>query len=205
MRILIADDEPTSLRLVQRQLESWGYGVELATDGLAAWETLQRPQAPPLAILDWMMPGLDGPATCRRLRARTEGPLTYVIMLTALGRAENVVAALEAGADDYLTKPFVPAELRARVQVGERILALNATLRERVAELEAALAQVTVLQGLLPLCAYCRRVRTDEDYWQRIEDYLGQSSDVRFTHGICPECYQQHIGPQLRLLQQTNP
>ena len=101
----------------------------------------------------------------------------------------DLVTGLNAGADDYVTKPFDPEELRARVQVGVRILTLQKNLAERVEELQAALSNVKQLRGLLPICSYCKRIRGDDQYWQQLEGYIAEHSDAQFSHGICPTCY----------------
>ncbi len=130
MRILVADDDPVSCRLLVRLLHNWGYEVIAAHSGTEAWEVLQAGRAPRVALLDWMMPGLDGLEICRRVRAQTSKPYVYIILLTANDRVGNVVEGLESGADDYLTKPFHPQELRARLRVGLRMLDLESGLVE---------------------------------------------------------------------------
>jgi putative two-component system response regulator len=125
MRILIADDNHFYRRALEVMLRDWGYDVLAVPDGLTAWDVLQSDQAPKLAILDWMMPGLDGPEVCRRLRAVTRHEPTYVIVLTAKDGKENAITALESGADDYVQKPFDGDELRARLRVGRRIVGLQ--------------------------------------------------------------------------------
>jgi two-component system cell cycle response regulator len=125
MRILIAEDEPVSRLLLERFLQQWGYEVVSASDGDEAWWILQREDAPRLAILDWMMPGMDGPQICREVRRRVGQPYTYLILLTAKAQKEDLVEGLEAGADDYLTKPFDANELRVRLRAGRRILDLQ--------------------------------------------------------------------------------
>jgi diguanylate cyclase (GGDEF)-like protein len=125
MRILIAEDEPISRHLLQKFLVQWGYETVVANDGDEAWWTLQRDDSPNLAILDWMMPGMDGLQLCREVRKRTGHPYVYILLLTAKSQKEDVVEGLEAGADDYLTKPFDPDELRVRLRAGRRILDLQ--------------------------------------------------------------------------------
>jgi diguanylate cyclase (GGDEF)-like protein len=129
-KILIAEDDPASRRLLEARLPKWGYEVVAAADGAKAWELLQADEGPRLAILDWMMPGLDGAELCRRLRARPKEPYVYVILLTVLDREEDVVRGMEAGADDFVSKPFHPNELRARLRAGERIIDLQTRLAE---------------------------------------------------------------------------
>jgi two-component system, cell cycle response regulator len=128
MRILIADDEPVSRRVLQGLLVKWGYEVVVVADGYASWEYLKEVDAPRMALLDWMMPGLNGVDVCRKLRATRPQPYTYMLLLTAKDAKESVVEGLESGADDYLTKPFHPQELKARLRVGLRLLELEDTL-----------------------------------------------------------------------------
>jgi CheY-like chemotaxis protein len=163
--------------------------VTVVANGAEAWEHLRAATGPSLAILDWMMPELDGPEVCRRVRAELPLAHMYLMLLTARESRGDLVAGLNAGADDYVTKPFDAEELRARVQVGVRILTLQQTLAERVAELQAALSSVKQLRGLLPICSYCKRIRGDDQYWQQLEGYVSEHSDAQFSHGICPTCY----------------
>jgi diguanylate cyclase (GGDEF)-like protein len=130
MKILIAEDDPAARRLLETRLPKWGYEVVVASDGNRAWEVLQAEDGPRIAILDWMMPGLDGAELCRRVRARGSEPYVYVILLTVLDREEDVVRGMEAGADDFVSKPFHPNELRARLRAGERIVDLQTRLAE---------------------------------------------------------------------------
>jgi len=130
MKILIADDESVSRRLIERTLQRYGYEVIAVEDGAAAACELAKPDAPRLALIDWMMPELDGPEVCRQVRARQSSPYVYMLLLTSKELSEDIVAGLEAGADDYLTKPCEPAELQARLRTGERILKLEDNLVE---------------------------------------------------------------------------
>ena len=141
MRILIAEDDPVSSRVLETTLARWGHEVILARDGQEAWRVLRGTAAPPLAILDWMMPGVDGVEICRRLQGERYVNRIYTILLTAKGDKKEVVEGLDSGADDYLTKPFAPEELRARIRVGGRIIELQSTLVERVRELEEAVEE----------------------------------------------------------------
>src|SRR2546425_279972 len=158
MKILIAEDDPVSRCFLEVTLVKWGYEVIATCDGNQAWEAFQC-EAPAIAILDWMMPGIDGIEVCRRVRA-FESPMlpTYLIMLTAKSETLDIVAGLCAGADDYITKPFNRQELHARIKVGLRIGELQRTLADRVIELEGALSRVKQLQGMLPICSYCKKV-----------------------------------------------
>jgi phosphoserine phosphatase RsbU/P len=196
-RILVADDDSVSLRVLQKMLEKWGHEVIVARDGTEAWQVLTAPEAPQVAVLDWMMPGMAGATICQRIRAMVLDPSPYLILLTARNDSVDIVAGLEAGANDYVTKPFHHAELRARIQVGVRVAELQNRLAERVRELESALKQVKQLRGLLPICMYCKKIRRDENYWQQVETYITDYTDAEFSHGICPECYERLLKSQL--------
>jgi CheY-like chemotaxis protein len=201
--VLIAEDEHASRRLLEVTLRRWGHEVVVTVDGDQAWAALQRPEAPSVAILDWMMPGLDGVEICRRLRAQGSATPPYLILLTANTGRSDVVAGLEAGADDYMGKPFDHDELRARLIVAMRVVALRRKLAERVLELEVAMSRVKQLHGLLPICSYCKKIRDDQNYWQRVEEYVSAHSDAKFSHGICPGCYDTVLAPQLRAMREA--
>lgn len=128
MRVLIAEDNSMTRLTLRSQLRKWGYEVVEAADGDAAWRALSQPDSPRLAVLDWMMPGVDGVELCRRVRARGEEPYTYILLLTGKEGSTNVVTGLDAGADDYVTKPFDFNELRVRVRAGQRICELQAEI-----------------------------------------------------------------------------
>jgi len=197
VRILIADDDRASRRLLEVSLLKDGHDVIMAEDGEQAWRALQKDTAVGLAILDWNMPGLTGPEICRRARQVDADQPPYLILLTSRDAHEDIVSGLQAGANDYVTKPFDFDELRARVQVGERVVQLQKILANRVKELEVALANVKILQGLLPICLYCKKIRADENYWQQLENYVVEHTGAKFTHGICPECYKNVVRPEL--------
>jgi len=191
VNILIAEDDNVSRRILEAMLRKWGYELVVTCDGNQAWEALQRPGAPQLVILDWNMPGIDGIEICRRIRAQSDGALVYIILLTARSNKEETVVGLDAGANDYITKPFDRDELKARVRVGERVVELQHALSQRVEELQAASEHIETLQGILPVCANCHRIRTDEDSWQKIEAYLEQHANIQVSHGVCPECMEK--------------
>jgi DNA-binding response OmpR family regulator len=197
MKMLIAEDDLVSRRVLRAALSEWGYEVVEAADGVAALRLLQGPDAPRLAVLDWMMPGLDGVEVCRQIRAQPTAEPPYLILLTGRGDKDDIVAGLTSGANDYIAKPYDRKELHARVGVGRQVVELQASLAARVRELEEALAQVKHLQGLLPICSYCKKVRDDQNYWQQVEDYIADHSEARFSHGICPECWEKEVKPQL--------
>ena len=185
MKILVADDESVSRLRVRRFLLKLGHEVVEACDGKQAWEQFQRQQIP-LLIVDWMMPNVDGLELCRMVRMEHRMRYTYIIMLTALGGKGSFLEGIRAGADDFITKPFDTEELQARLGVAERILNLQ--------------AEVNQLQGLLPICTYCKRINDDENGWVQIESYVAKRTEASFTHGICADCYTAHVRPQLTAL-----
>jgi len=139
VRILIAEDDPTSRELLKLNLEAWGYQVSLCDDGGQAWAAMSQSDAPELAILDWMMPELSGVDVCRKVRQLVHGRSIYIVLLTAKNQREDLLEGLEAGADDYVTKPFDRQELKARLRVGARVVELQSKLME--AEQTRVLAQ----------------------------------------------------------------
>ncbi len=201
MKILVAEDQVVSRHILTGNLRKWGYEVTAVEDGTRAWEVLQDEDAPPLALLDWSMPGMDGIEICQQIRKRPQTRPTYVILLTARRGQEDKIHGLQSGADDYITKPFNHEELRARVEVGFRVLELQRALAQRIRELEDALSRVKTLQGLLPICSYCKKIRNDRNYWQQVEGYISDHSEAQFSHGICPECYARFVQPELDRLQ----
>lgn len=187
-RILIAEDHHVSRHLLERNLMNWGFDVVTAEDGETALRILESEDAPPLAIIDWMMPKLDGIEVCTRVRQRTDRPYIYLVLLTARSQKDEIAAGLDAGADDYVIKPFDPDELRARLKVGQRVVTLERTLARQVNELQQALADVKNLKRLLPICMYCKSIRDDKDYWHQLESYIHTETGTDFSHSICPGC-----------------
>ncbi len=187
--VLIAEDDPIFRRILQSWLQRWDYGVTAVDNGLDAWNALQREDAPQMVILDWMMPGMDGIELCHKIRSRGQSPYRYVLLLTAKDDKQDVVAGLEAGADDYLTKPFDVDELRARVRAGKRILELQeALIRAHGAlEFEAAHDRLTGLWNRGAIVDALQRevqrslrtgeplgiVMADLDYFKKINDTQG--------------------------------
>jgi DNA-binding response OmpR family regulator len=192
MRILVADDDVTSLSVLAAVVRKFGHEVIEGTDGNEAWQILAQPDAPRMAILDWMMPHLSGIEICRRLGGIETDLPPYVILLTALADEEHAVQGLDSGANDFLTKPFRHTELRARIAAAERMLQTQERLHAQSRALREALAQVKTLRGFIPICAHCRRVRDDRNYWRQIEEYVSSQTEALFSHGLCPDCLAKH-------------
>ena len=200
MKVLIADDDAVTLRLLETTLKSWGYEVFAATDGAEALRILEDGSRPEIALLDWQMPEREGPEICRIIRARPQTLPVYIILLTSLSGPQNIIQGLKAGADDYITKPFNRDELCARMEVGRRIVELQRNLATRVQQLQDAMARVKQLQGLVPICSYCKKIRNDKNFWQQVDAYVSEHSEAQFSHGICPECYEKIVKPELDAL-----
>lgn len=174
MKIIIAEDDPVATKILQRALESFGHQVIAASNGIQAWEAFDR-EPVRIIVSDWLMPELDGLGLCRKVRERKKTLYTYFILLTSQEtRPENYDLATEAGVDDFLTKPLDRPTIRMRLRVAERILRYTTEIHQ--------------LKDLIPICAYCRKIRNDDNYWQLVEVYIGEQTGSNFTHGICPTC-----------------
>jgi len=187
--VLAVDDDPMSLRLLAHQLAALDVRVTTAIDGNRAWQALSRDEID-VAILDWVMPGKTGLELCRMVRDASFASPPYLIILTANTSHAEVVAAFDAGADDYIAKPFHADELLARTRAGLRLVQMQKALLRRTQALEEAARHIRQLQGLLPICAYCKRIRSDSDVWLELESYISQHSEAEFSHGICPHCLE---------------
>ncbi|HEY6330815.1 MAG TPA: response regulator transcription factor [Blastocatellia bacterium] len=184
MKILIAEDDPVSRLMLTKMLQNWGHEVSACTNGIEAWAKFVAGQYS-LVLSDWMMPELDGLALCQRIRELRRADYCYFILETAKSRSENLLSAIDAGVDDYLMKPIDMVELHVRLIVAERMLALKSDVRS--------------LQSLLPMCAWCKSVRNDENLWQSVENYLSTHASVDFTHAICPKCLDKQMREAERL------
>ena len=170
--VLVADDDPASRKMLVRTLESWGYRVTAVSDGISALGLLESEEAPDLALLDWMMPGLDGPGVCRRLRASQAEHYTFIVLLTSRDDRDDIVEGLEAGADDYVTKPFDKVELEARLRVGVRIVDLHRELSSAYAHM-AELAMYDPLTRLPNRRAIMEVLASEIDRADRTGSSLG--------------------------------
>jgi len=197
MIVLVADDLDVNRKLLRTLLSAEGYAVIEASNGIDAFNILQTATGPMVGLIDWEMPEMEGIEVCRQARALQGTPPLYLILLTVRDSKQDIVAGLQGGANDYITKPFDKTELLARVSIGKQMVQLQQTLTEHVAELKEALINVKQLGGLLPICSYCKKIRDDQNYWQQVEAYVGKHSDAKFSHSICPQCYEDIIKPQM--------
>ncbi len=197
MKVLIAEDSVTTRKKLEDLLEQWGYSPVSVTDGSEALRILESDEAPNIAVIDWIMPGIEGIEVCRQIRQKKRSSPLYFIILTAKVKNEEIIEGLEAGADDYMVKPFEQGELRARIRAGQRVVELQMELSSRIKELQDAQSHIRQLQGIIPICAHCHKIRDDQEIWQKIEAYIEKHSGARFSHGICPDCVKKYY-PELR-------
>lgn len=184
MRILVVEDDAQIRFLLEFLLGKWGHEVLSAADGAEAFCLYQTGEVE-VVITDWMMPNIDGLELCRKIRSDTKVRpcYIYIILVTAQSGRENLIKGMEAGADDYITKPLDKTELQIRLNVAERIVKIQ--------------KKVTKLEGLLPICSYCKKIRHEKNLWEEIEDYITTHSFADFSHSICPDCYDTHILPHI--------
>jgi DNA-binding response OmpR family regulator len=184
MKILLVDDDPVACLHLDAELRALGHEPIVAASGAEAWSLL-GPSGARVVISDWMMPGMDGLELCRQVR--TSPDYIYFILLSQKADSEqNEQAAADAGVDDFLSKPVHSHDLWMRLRVAERILGFT----RRVHELEA----------ILPICGYCKKIRDDQNYWQRIEQYFNERTGAEFSHSVCPDCMESVVRPQLERL-----
>jgi len=189
VKILIAEDELTTRMLVQVSLENWGYRVESVVNGQQAWLALKRKDAPSIAILDWEMPELNGPEVCRKVKEMGKENSPYIILLTGRDSSNDIVKGFDAGADDYMTKPFNNNELQARVRVAERMVRTQTSLAESVAELKEVLNHLEMIREGVAVCQSCRKIyNSDDGSWYTIEESASNYADPRFFQAVCPNC-----------------
>ncbi len=183
MKILAVEDDPVAQLVLESSLRKLGHNVVLASDGAAAWERLQTDSQVRVVVSDWLMPGMNGLDLCARVRARTHDYVYFILLTQQSASDANHEEALTAGVDDFLVKPINQRELRMRLRVAERILGYTKQVRQ--------------LESFLPICSYCKNVRDDQNYWQHIEAYLHKHAGTNFSHGVCPECYEEKLRPML--------
>lgn len=195
MKVLAVDDDRVTMTTLRRLLEKFGYEPLLASNGTDALK-LFLDHHPKILITDWIMPEMEGPTIVKTVRAFAESDYTYIIMLTSRHDKDDLMAGMLAGVDEFLTKPIDPDHLRARLRVGKRIMLLQESLNKRVRELESEREHVKMLQGFLPICSYCKKIRDDENLWSQVEEYISDHQEnVQFSHSICPDCYESKVKP----------
>ena len=185
MKVLVVEDEEVSLIGTAGSIRALGHEVLPAINGAEALAIIQETKIG-VVVSDWKMPVLDGLSLCRAIRANHADYIYFILLSIAQASDENHAAALSAGVDDFLTKPISKRELVARLHVAERILRFT--------------TQVNQLESFLPICSHCRRVRDDQNYWKQIENYINERTGTQFSHGVCPDCYEAYLVPQLRRL-----
>jgi DNA-binding response OmpR family regulator len=189
--ILVVDDQPANLKVLLSFLQEHDYRVYMVDSGQRALNIIPKIQ-PDLILLDVMMPGMNGFEICRKIKKDENLASLPVIFMTALDSVADKMAGFAAGAVDYITKPFQQAEVLARINT-------HITLQKREKELKQALEEIKTLNGILPICSYCKQIRNDEGYWQQVEEYISEHSKALFSHGVCPNCYKKvikHLGEE---------
>lgn len=203
--ILIIDDIAANIQVLGSILGNQGYAISYATDGLQALEMISADDYD-LILLDIMMPKMDGFEVCRRIQQIPGKAAIPVIFLTARNEKQDIVEGLNAGAVDYVTKPFSSGELLARVNTHlqlkaakDRIAQQNMTLTQMNEqlqrlndELKTSFERIKKLEGIIPICSICKKIRDDEGYWKGLEIYIQEHSDAQFSHGLCPKCLAIH-------------
>jgi DNA-binding response OmpR family regulator len=191
--ILVVDDNPQNLQLVAALLNgSLVCDLCFATGGAEALEALGT-MTPDLVLLDVNMPGMNGFEVCRAIRKEPLWQDIPVIFLTAQRDSEFIVQGFEAGGSDYVIKPFESRELLARVQLQLELGFSRDELKRRNIELETAIGRIRRLEGIIPICMYCKKIRDDHSSWQLLETYITEHSDALFSHGMCPDCFQEQM------------
>ena len=183
MKIIIVEDDPVTLAAYSTQLRQMGHEVTEAENAELAWLHLQSANFH-VVISDWDLPGDSGLALCARIRARVGGEYIYFITITFFKGREKLNEAMDAGVDDFLTKPIDMDTLAVRLRVAQRILDFHSRL--------------DTLKQLLPICMYCKNIRNDNAYWETVESYFKTQTGADFTHSLCPDCYTTQILPQLQ-------
>lgn len=191
-KVLAVEDDAATLCLLKGILTKRGYEVGTAARADKALTAMRKSDSPDLVLMDRNLPDGDGLEICRAYRALAGAGMKYIILLTVKGSKQDIVDGLAAGANDYVTKPFDGEELLARVEVGARFIALHKALEAKISELSFALGHVKKLQRLLPICMHCHKIRSDKKSWERIDSYISAHAEVKFSHGICPDCEKKY-------------
>ncbi len=183
MKILLADDDTTFRLVLTAKLQKLGHEVVAVVDGLEAWDAFQKEYFP-ILITDWIMPRLNGLVLSTLVRAKPHDKYTYVIMVASRGGKENFLEAMQAGVDDFITKPPDDEELAARLLVGQRIVGVQNHVKR--------------LETVMSICSYCKKIRGQDDQWLSLEDYASKQLHFLPSHGLCPVCFAEHVAPDLQ-------
>ena len=190
-KILIVDDEPVNIQLMMAALKD-EYDILTALNGHDAINQLEE-HMPDLILLDVMMPDITGFDVCKIIKADERFANIPVIFLTALDSQAGELQGLELGGIDYLIKPIRYAQLKLRVRNHIALKEQRDLLVQQKKELEAALAQVKQLEGIIPICTYCKKIRDDQKSWHQLEKYISEHSEAVFSHGACPDCFEEQM------------
>ena len=189
LEIIVAEDDLVTRRLIEKFLLADGHRVHAFENGGDAWRYFQE-NPTQIVVSDWMMPDSDGLDLCRNVRSLKREEYTYFILLTSVSRShENIHAAVHAGVDDFLNKPINPDDMWMRLRVAARILGYARQVRQ--------------LESLLPICAYCKKVRNDSNLWEAVDSYLSQRTGADLSHSICPECYEKYVQAEIEELKRA--
>jgi DNA-binding response OmpR family regulator len=192
-RILIVDDDPVNLKLVAGLLsQALPCDLCFALGGAEALALMDR-VAPDLVVLDVNMPGMSGFETCAAIRSLDRQGETPIIFVTAHNDQDSILRGFEAGGSDYVVRPFSGQELLARIKVHLELKLRRDQLVRQKEVLEEALLRIKRLEGIIPICMYCHKIRDDHSSWQQLEQYISEHSEVHFSHGICPDCYERAV------------
>ena len=190
--IMVVDDTPANLNLLQKMLLDKGYRVLAFPDGKMALAAAAK-HPPDIILLDINMPEMNGFEVCERLKADAVLKEIPVIFISALIETEDKIKAFALGGVDYVTKPFQFEEVNSRVETHLRLRRQQLELEEERRRLQQALDEIRTLRGILPICAYCKKIRDDKGYWSQVEKYVSDHTDAKFSHGICPACFEREM------------
>jgi len=193
--ILIVDDAPKNVQLLGSLLKENCYRVAFVNNGRHALDLITK-KAPDLILLDIMMPEMDGFEVCKKLKADEKTRYIPIIFISALNDVNDKVTAFSLGGADYITKPFQSEEILARVKTHLTMRRLYKRLEDKNVQLQKALDENKILQGIIPICANCKKIRDDKGFWKQVEAYISEHSVAQFSHGICPGCVQK-LYPEL--------
>lgn len=185
MKVLLVDNESERRSVLAAKLFELGHEVVERSNGKEAW-LMYLVEQPRLVITEVALSEINGLELCRKIRSARGSKYAYLIVLTSEATKVKFLEAMDAGADDFLPQPCDVMDIVLRLRVAERLLQLSST--------------VTSLESRLPICSYCKQIRDDREEWHPVDQYVHQRSEASFSHGVCPECYQTHIEPQLQAL-----